>query len=324
MFQFIVRRLLIAIPILLGLLTLNFVLIHAAPGDPTDLFVDPDMDAEVQAMIIKSMGLDRPLHEQYFTYLRGVVFEFNFGDSFLKKRPVADVVSDALPNTLQLSLLALCIQLVVGIAIGIVAAVKQYSRTDNVIRVVSLMFYSMPSFYLGLLFLFVFAGGIWHVLPASGMEDVVRHESMSFGGQIWDRVVHIILPALTLGLGTAAGMSRYMRGELLEVIRQDYMRTARAKGLTERVVIFKHGVRNALIPIITLVGLSLPILFSGSVIVENVFAWPGMGRVMVDAAFQRDYPVFLASNLFFGCVVLLGSTVADVLYAAVDPRVRLE
>jgi peptide/nickel transport system permease protein len=324
MFQFIARRLLIAIPLLLGLLTLNFFLIHAAPGDPTDLFVTPDMDPEVRTLIIKSMGLDRPLHEQYFTYVREVVLEFNLGDSFLKKRPVADVLMDALPNTLQLSFLALCIELVVGIAIGIVAAVKQYSRVDNIIRVVSLTFYSMPSFYLGLLFLFVFAGGIWHVLPASGMVDVVRHESMGLGSKIWDRLTHILLPALTLGLGTAAGMSRYMRGELLEVIRQDYMRTARAKGLKERVVIFKHGVRNALIPIITIIGLSLPVLFSGAVIVENVFAWPGMGRIMVDAAFQRDYPVFLATNLFFGCMVLLGSTVADVLYAAVDPRVRLE
>ena len=324
MLTFILRRILIAIPILWGLLTLNFVLIHAAPGNPAELFINPDMDPEARELIYKSMGLDRPLYEQYFSYLREVVFKFNFGESFLKKRPVADVVMDALPNTVQLSLLALCVQLVIGIAVGIVAAVRQYSHTDNVIRLISLTFYSMPSFYLGLILLFLFGGGVWHLLPASGMIDIVQHESMTFFEKIWDRAIHILLPSITLGLGAAAGVSRFMRGELLEVIRQDYIRTARAKGLRERAVVFKHGVRNALIPIITLVGLSVPILFSGAVIVENVFAWPGMGRIMVDAAFQRDYPVFLSVNLFFGCMVLLGSLVADLLYAVADPRVRLE
>ena len=141
--------------------------------------------------------------------------------------------------------------------------------------------------------------------------------------KIGDRIVHILLPALTLGVGAAAAISRYMRGELLEVIRQDYIRTARAKGLSERVVVFKHGLRNALIPIITIVGLSLPFIFSGSVIVEQVFGWPGMGRVAVDAAFQRDYSMFLAVNLIFGTMVVLGNLVADILYAVVDPRVRL-
>jgi peptide/nickel transport system permease protein len=151
----------------------------------------------------------------------------------------------------------------------------------------------------------------------------VRHESMTALQRIGDRLIHIALPSITLGVGAAASISRYMRGELLEVIRQDYIRTARAKGLRERVVIFRHGVRNALIPIVTIAGLSLPFLFSGAVVVENVFAWPGMGRVAVDAAFQRDYSMFLAVNIIFGAMVVLGSLVADVLYAVVDPRVRL-
>jgi peptide/nickel transport system permease protein len=325
MHTYILRRVLIAIPILLGLLTVNFFLIHAAPGDPTEIFYNPDMSPEARENIRRMYGLDQPVGVQYVKYIKGVLLEFEFGYSIAKRRPVRDEILDALPNTIQLSVLALLIELVLGIAIGIVSAVRQYSVFDNVSRVTALTFYSMPSFYLGLVLLFLFAGGIasTHWFPASGMIDVVRHESMSTMERIADRIVHIALPSLTLGMGAAAAISRYMRGELLEVIRQDYIRTARAKGLPERVVIFKHGLRNALLSIITIVGLSLPFLFSGAVIVEQVFAWPGMGRVAVDAAFQRDYSMFLAVNVIFGAMVVLGTLVADLLYAIVDPRVRL-
>ena len=325
MHTYILRRILISIPLLFGLLTINFFLIHAAPGDPTDIFYNPDMDPQARENIRRIYGLDQPLGVQYLRYIQGVALKFEFGYSIAKKRPVRDEILDALPNTIQLSALALLIELTLGIALGILAAVKQHSAFDNVTRVTALTFYSMPSFYLGLLLLFLFAGGVSasHWLPASGMIDIVRHESMSTLGRIGDRAIHILLPSLTLGAGAAAGISRYMRGELLEVIRQDYMRTAQAKGLTERVVVFKHGLRNALMPIITIVGLSLPFLFSGAVIVEQVFGWPGMGRVAVDAAFQRDYSMFLAVNLIFGTMVVLGNLVADILYAIVDPRVRL-
>jgi peptide/nickel transport system permease protein len=156
------------------------------------------------------------------------------------------------------------------------------------------------------------------------MYDIVRYDSMSAAEKLWSRLLHILLPAITLGIGSAASVSRYMRGQLLEVIRQDYVRTARAKGLPERTVIFRHGLRNALMPVITLVGLSLPFLFSGAVITENVFAWPGMGRVAVEAAFQRDYWIFSAVNIIFAAMVVAGSLVADLLYAIVDPRVRLD
>jgi peptide/nickel transport system permease protein len=237
---------------------------------------------------------------------------------------VANEIADALPNTLQLSALALCVELVLGISIGILAAVRQYSWFDTSTRVGALAIYSMPSFYLGLLLLFLFAGGVWHWLPASGMYDIVRHASMSAGEKLWDRLAHILLPAVTLGVGSAAGVSRYMRGQMLEVIRQDYVRTARSKGLPESAVVFRHGLRNALIPVVTIIGLSFPFLLSGAVIVENVFAWPGMGRVAVDAAFQRDYPMFLAVNIIFAAMVIFGNLISDVLYAVVDPRVRLD
>lgn len=323
MLTFIARRTLIAIPILLGLLVLNFFLIRLAPGDPADLYFNPDMTEEARLNMRRSLGLDDPLPVQFQKYITGVVLEFDFGNSFAKKQPVKTVILEALPNTMILSAMAILMELTLGIGVGIISAVRQYSTLDNVSRVTALTFYSMPSFYLGLLFLFLLAGGVWTILPGGGMIDVVRYESMSFFEKGWNRFVHLLLPSITLGLGSAAAVSRYMRGELLEVIRQDYIRTARAKGLRERVVILRHGVRNALIPIITLVGLSLPFLFSGSVIVENVFSWPGMGRVLVDAAFQRDYPMFTAVNVIFGAMVVLGSLVADLLYGVIDPRVRL-
>ena len=319
---YILRRVLISVPLLLGILTINFFIIRLAPGDPAEIFYNPEMSPEAKENIRKVYGLDQPLHIQYIKYIKGVT-SLEFGYSFAKKRPVIDEILDSLPNTLQLSILALLLDMVLGILIGILAAVRQYSAFDAVARISSLTFYSMPSFYLGLMVLFLFAGGVLHWLPASGMEDIVRVESMNGWERLIDRLKHILLPTITLGIGAAASTSRYMRGQLLEVIRQDYMRTARAKGLSETVVIFKHGLRNALMPIITIIGLSLPFLFSGAVIVENVFGWPGMGRVAVDAAFQRDYPMFLAVNLIFATMVIVGNLVADLLYAVVDPRVRL-
>lgn len=321
--SYILRRLLGVVPLLFGILTLNFFIIHLAPGDPTDIFDNPDLPPEYRQQMRKNYGLDQPLPVQYVKYMRAVVFDFDLGYSIAKKRPVADEISDALPNTVLLSALALILELLIGIVIGIVAAVRQYSWFDATTRVGALTIYSMPSFYLGLLLLFLFAGGVWHWLPASGMYDIVRHDAMTPGERLWDRLAHILLPAITLGIGSAASVSRYMRGQMLEVIRQDYIRTARAKGLPERVVVFRHGLRNALIPVVTIIGLSLPFLLSGAVITENVFAWPGMGRVAVDAAFQRDYWMFLAVNVIFAAMVIFGNLLSDVLYAVVDPRVRL-
>lgn len=322
--SYIARRLLGVIPLLFGILTLNFFIIRAAPGDPADIFDNPDLPPEYRKMMRKNYGLDDPLPVAYLKYIKAVVFHFDLGYSIAKKRPVADEILDALPNTLQLSVLALFLELAIGIGIGILAAVRQYSWFDGVTRVSALTLYSMPSFYLGLVLLFLFAGGIWHWLPPSGMYDIVRYDEMNGAERMWSRMLHILMPAITLGLGSAAGVSRYMRGQMLEVIRQDYIRTAKAKGLPERAVIFRHGLRNALMPVVTLIGLSLPSLLSGAVITENVFAWPGMGRVAVDAAFQRDYPMFLAVNVIFAAMVIFGNLLSDVLYAVVDPRVRLD
>ena len=322
--SYLLRRALGLIPLLFGILTLNFFVIRAAPGDPADIFDNPDLPPEYRQMMRKNYGLDDPLPVAYAKYLQRVVLHFDFGYSIAKKRAVADEIKDALPNTLQLSALALLIELILGIGIGIVAAVRQYSWFDGVTRVSALTFYSTPAFFLGLVLLFLFAGGVWHWLPASGMYDIVRYGDMNAAERLWSRLLHILLPAVTLGLGSAASVSRYMRGQMLEVIRQDYIRTARAKGLPESAVVFRHGLRNAIMPVVTIIGLSFPFLLSGAVVTENVFAWPGMGRVAVDAAFQRDYPMFLAVNIIFAGMVIIGNLVADVLYAVVDPRVRLD
>jgi peptide/nickel transport system permease protein len=199
---------------------------------------------------------------------------------------------------------------------------------DRILSVISLFFYSMPSFWLGLMLMLLFALKAhewgWPIaLPPTGMTSV-DHEFMSFGEQMVDRLRHLVLPVLTLSLVMAAGIARYTRGQMLEVIRQDYIRTARAKGLPERQVVLKHALRNSLLPVITLLGLYLPLLFSGSVFVEVIFSWPGMGRVIVDAIFQRDYPLVMATSFIFAVVVVLGSLVADILYALADPRIRYD
>ncbi|MCZ6794219.1 MAG: ABC transporter permease [Planctomycetota bacterium] len=325
MLWFIVRRLLISVLVVLGILTLNFVLIHAAPGSPADLLLNPEFDDDYNERLAEAYGLNDPVWEQYLKYLDNVLLHFDLGHSIQKQAPVGDLILEALPNTLLLTVLAVLVALAVGVALGIFSAVKQYSLFDHAARLGSLVVYSTPSFCLGLLLIFLFAGGVsWlRILPPSGIENVIPVGEAGSLERLWDRLRHLVLPVLTLGIGGAAGFSRYMRGEMLEVIRQDYMRTARAKGLGEGAVVFKHGLRNALLPMVTLLGLTLPFLFSGSVIVEGVFGWPGMGRLAVDAAFGRDYPMLLAVNLLFAALVVLGNLITDVLYAVVDPRIRL-
>jgi peptide/nickel transport system permease protein len=214
------------------------------------------------------------------------------------------------------------------VLIGVLQAVKQYSIFDSTSSVVSLFFYSMPSFWLALMLMLVFSLKAhqwgWPIaLPPTGITSV-DYEFMGFGEKIWDRISHLILPVGTLTLALAAGVARYTRGAMLEVVRQDFIRTARAKGLPERTVIMKHALRNSMLPVITLLGLYLPFLFSGAVFVEVIFAWPGMGRVIVDAIFQRDYPLVMATSFVFAVIVVLGNLIADVLYAVADPRIRYD
>ncbi|CAA9321596.1 MAG: Oligopeptide transport system permease protein OppB [uncultured Gemmatimonadetes bacterium] len=325
MLAYLVRRLLGAIPLLLGILTLIFFVLQLAPGDPIQKFASPNVSPEVLEQMRRNFGLDRPLHEQYGKWLWSFVTG-DFGYSFGQMRPINEILPGILWNTMQLTLISLVVIFVVGMLIGIVQAVRQYSIADNVLTFLALFFYSMPSFWFALMLILIFslrAGQEgWPLsFPASGMTSI-DYEYLTGGEKIRDRVMHLILPAIALGIGSAAGVARYMRGAMLEVIHQDFIRTARAKGLSERTVVFKHALRNALIPIITLLGLYLPFLLSGAVLVETIFAWPGMGRAIVDAILARDYPMVMATSFVIASMVVLGNLLSDVLYAVVDPRIR--
>ena len=321
MIRYVIRRILVSIPLIWALATLTFFIIRLAPGDPLAIYYNPEIDPSVMETIRARLGLDQPLHIQYLRWI-GALAQGELGVSFSHHRPVAEILLETIPNTLMLTIWALLLDLVVGVVIGVVSAVRQYSWTDHAITVGALFVYSMPSFWLGLMLIILFSLHLgW--LPASQMESVDA-EYMSFFPRMWDRFLHLIMPVFVLGIASAASVARYMRGSLLEVIRQDYIRTARAKGLTEHAVVYKHALMNALIPIITLLGLYLPFLMSGSVITETIFAWPGMGRLTVGAIFARDYPVVMAANLVAGIMVVGGNLLADVLYGVVDPRIRYE
>jgi len=326
--KYILWRLAGSVPLVLGIATIIFFLVNLAPGDPTLLLLSPGMNQEVVEQMRANFGLDQPVYIRYVKWL-GAMLTGDFGYSFSHSRPVLEVIKGVLPNTLILSAFALVIAFVTGIVLGTIQAVRQYSLMDSTMSVVLLFFYSMPSFWLALMLILslsLYARNVWDWpiwFPASGMTGV-DHEFLSFAGRIQDRVMHLVLPTLSLSLVLTAGIARYMRASMLEVVRQDFVRTAHAKGLPERVVVFKHALRNALIPIITLVGLYIPVLFSGTVFIEMIFAWPGMGRTLFDAIFQRDYPVVMAGTFFFALMVVTANLVADVLYAVVDPRIRYE
>ncbi|MFN8176502.1 MAG: ABC transporter permease [bacterium] len=321
MSRYLLRRVLVSIPLLWALATATFFVVRLAPGDPLAMYYNPDIDPSVMQTMRQHLGLDAPLHVQYVKWLAAVAHG-ELGISFSYHRPVADVLREAIPNTLALTGLSLALILVVGVLVGVVSAVRQYSFLDHAATLGSLFVYSMPGFWLGLMLILVFSLKL-HLLPASQMQSVDA-EFLSQPARLLDRVRHLVLPVFVLGVASAASVARFTRGSLLDVIRADYVRTARAKGLSERRVIFRHALVNALIPVITLLGLYFPFLLSGAVVTETIFAWPGMGRVTVAAIFARDYPVVMATNLVAGVMVVAGNLLADVLYAVVDPRIRYE
>lgn len=328
MTRYVFRRLLAAIPLVLGIATIVFFAVNLAPGDPTLYFIAPGMTQDVVEQMRENFGLDAPVHVRYVRWL-GAMVTGDFGYSMSHSRPVLDVLADFLPNTLILSACALAVAFFFGILLGTLQAIRQYSFRDSALSVVMLFFYSMPSFWLALMLILtlsLFARNVWEWpiwFPASGMTSA-EYDFMSFGEQVRDRIMHLVLPTLSLALVLTAGIARYMRGSMLEVIRQDYVRTARAKGLSERVVVFKHALRNALLPIVTMLGLLIPVLFSGTVFIETIFAWPGMGRTIYEAIGTRDYPLVMAGSFFFATMVVVANLIADVLYAWVDPRIRYE
>lgn len=302
--------------------SLTFLLLHVAPGDPVSAtLMSPRTPPAVREYWSHRLGLDLPLHQQYWHYLTSVA-RGGFGYSFPHRRPVSAVLADALPNTLLLMGVAIALAFTAGIAMGVAQARRKGGPVDWGLSVGSLLFYSMPDFWLALMMLLFFAYWL-RIFPASGMLDPVMYGFMGPWARAADRLWHLVLPAGTLALLVTAAVARFQRAALLEVVRLDFTRTARAKGLPERTVIWRHALRNALLPVITLFGLALPALLGGSVFVESVFSWPGMGTLTVNAISTRDYPLLTAVVIVTSSLVVLGNLVADLLYAWVDPRVRV-
>jgi peptide/nickel transport system permease protein len=316
------RRLTWAVGLVLAVLAINFTLIHAAPGDPAQVIAGEmgGGDLAVIASIKKAYGLDRPLPEQFITYI-GKSLHGDLGQSYLYNRPVIDMIADRVGPTILLVLTALVGAIVFGTLLGVFASRKPDSLASGAVTVLSLVGYAMPVFWTGILLVILF-GKVWPIMPISGMRNV----RLMGGG--WESVLdvahHLVLPALTLGIIYLAQYSRLARASMLEILGSDYIRTARAKGLSEWVVIFKHALRNALMPLVTVAGLQFGNLISGAVLVETVFSWPGLGTLALDAILGRDYPVLLGVLTFSAILVIVANLLTDLSYRWIDPRLRVK
>ncbi|MBW6456751.1 MAG: ABC transporter permease [Trueperaceae bacterium] len=317
MTAYLVKRLLMVVPTVWGAVTLVFLAIHLAPGDPISLYIPADFPVNASEERIQELrarvGLDRPLYEQYLSFLAGVV-QFDLGTSLQHRTPVSEAILERLPRTLELGLLSLAIAVALGVPIGVLSAIRRGSLLDNVAMSVALFGVSIPNFWLGIL-LMQLVGLYWPILPPSG-----------FGGSILtlDGLRFALLPAITIGISGAGGLARYTRSSMLDVLNEDYVRTARSKGLSDRVVVYKHAMRNALIPIVTLLGLSFGSMLSGAVIVETVFGWPGIGRYLVTGIQNRDFPVVQGAVLVIAVGFVLANLLTDVVYGFIDPRIRYD
>jgi peptide/nickel transport system permease protein len=319
MASYIIRSLVQAIPIVIGISVLSFAIVYLTPGSPVDKFRTPRVSPETIARLIHLYGLDQPLPVQFFNWFTSFwTFPVNnlaWGYSFTDGLPVRDKIFGRIPATLLLMGTSLLVTIVLAIPIGILQAVKQYSWADKIATTIETIGYAMPTFWLGLILKQLFAVQ-FKVMPLFGM-NTLGHQ-----GDIPDVLWHLILPVTTLTVISIAGWSRYMRASMLEVMRQDFIRTARSKGLAGGEVIRKHALRNALIPIVTLLGLTVPSLLSGAAITETVFSWPGLGWLGVQSVTERDYPVVLAVVMIGGVMVILGNLLADIAYGIVDPRIH--
>jgi len=323
MLLYIGKRLFFMIPLLLGITIICFGVMHLAPGSPTDMQtqMNPRASVEAQERLRATYDLDKPLYQQYWIWLKKVAV-FDLGTSFSSdRRPVAEKIWERIPITVLLNVLSLVLILMVAIPIGVLSAVHQNSLFDRLTSVFVFVGFAVPTFWLALL-LMIFFGIDLGWLPISGLRSL-NYEYMPPWTAFWDLVKHLILPVFLSAFGGLAGFSRFMRSNMLEVIRQDYITTARAKGLSERAVIYKHALRNALLPVITILGLSVPGFIGGSVIFETIFAIPGMGQLFYMAVMARDYPVVMGILYIGAILTLFGNLIADISYALADPRIRV-
>ena len=319
---YLLKRLLLMIPLFIGITIISFGVINLAPGSPIDMATDlnPKATAEVKERMRAFYGLDKPLYVQYGNWLSRLV-TLDFGNSFSPDgRKVVDKILERMPITISISVASLAIILLAAVPLGVLSASYQHSLFDKVTTVLVFIGFAVPHFWLALLLMILFGVQLgW--LPISGLKSL-NYEYLPLAGQVWDRVSHLILPIFVSASGGLAGLSRYMRSNMLEVIRQDYITTARSKGLATRTVIFKHALRNALLPVITILGLSIPGLIGGSVIFETIFAIPGMGQLFYASVMARDYPTIMGILVIGAVLTLVGNLVADLSYALVDPRIR--
>ena len=325
MLSYALRRLVYLVPTLIGITFVTFAIVNLAPGDPVELINQGQMDSRISPESYQAMlhlyGLDEPFHVRYMTWIKRLG-TLDFGKSFLDHRPVITVIMERLPATLMLNVASLIVALLLSIPLGLYSAVRQNSAFDKVGGTALYMMYSLPDFWVALLLILLF-GVKLGILPFHGMESIHAGD-YGFFRYWWDRFLHLILPTVCLTYGSLAFLSRFVRGSTLEVIRQDYVRTARAKGLEENVIVYRHVFKNTLIPVLTLFGLLLPTLISGSVILESIFSWPGIGDLFFDSVLARDYPVVMGLSFITAVLVLLSTLIADLLYAWADPRVTYE
>lgn len=314
MLQYIARRIAIAVPVLFGVTIFNFVIMHLAPGNPVDMFVNPFATEADIAIKKEQLGLNDPIWVQYIQWLLNLL-QGNFGYSFSTYEPVTQMISVRLGPTFLLMGSSLLIAYLLAVPIGIVSATRQYSKLDYTATTFSFLGVSIPHFFMGLGAIYLFAV-VWPVFPTGGMNQ------LGGDGGLIDTLKHLILPAAVLGTGIAGNMVRYVRSSMLEVLGQDYLRTARAKGLREFIVTNKHALRNAMIPIITIIGLDIPLLVGGAVVTEQIFQWPGLGQLTIQSINSRDYPTLMAINFIAAAVVLLSNLLTDMMYSVLDPRIK--
>jgi len=313
--RYVIRRAIQSVFLLLAITVIGFTLMHIAPGGPVQFYEDPRVTPERIKELERSLGLDQPLPLQYLKWLSGIV-QGDFGRSYVSRRPVLDMIAERLPATVLLSGASLILGFIGGIPLGIYAALKRGTLFDTLVRVTTIAGNAIPHWWLALIMIIFFSSTL-RILPAGGMYTLGN-------GSLPDRLWHLILPATLSALGTWLTLSQFLRSEVLEVLRADYVTTARSKGLHERIVMSRHVLRNALLPVVTMMGGALAGLVSGAVLFEYVFSWPGMGRLAIEAVYKRDYPLLMALLIISSALVIVGNLLADIVYSIVDPRVKLE
>ncbi len=331
---YIVKRLAMLVPVMLGVSIIAFSLIHLAPGDPARTMLGERATQEQLNEIREKYGLDKPLYVQYGIWLNGVLHG-DLGRSITTHEEVAKEIGDRFPNTMELAIAAMIFAIIVGVFAGIISATKQYSITDYTCMGVALFGISMPVFWLGIMLMMIF-GVFLGWLPIGGRIDLLIPFQRVTGFMVFDSIItgnfpalisvlrHLILPAVALGTIPMAMIARVSRSSMLEVLRQDFIRTERAKGLSERMVIYKHAVRNAMVPVVTVIGLNFGLLLAGAILTETVFSWPGIGRLVVNAVYERDYPLVVGCILVFAIVFVIVNLITDILYTRIDPRIQYE